>query len=41
MTVVDPTGRLATPMVTLVEEVEMERLIAFYQASIAYRSQGD
>ncbi|SDG82812.1 nucleoside hydrolase [Pelagibacterium luteolum] len=41
MTVVDPTGRLATPMVTLVEEVEMEPLIAFYQASIAYRSQGD
>jgi purine nucleosidase len=37
MTVVDPTGRLGTPMVTLVEEARLDRLAAFYAASIAYR----
>jgi len=36
MTVVDPTGRLGTPAVTLVEEASMDRLIAMYAASIAY-----
>lgn len=36
MTVVDPSGRLGTPMVTLVEEARIERLVALYQASIAY-----
>ncbi len=37
MTVVDPSGRLGTPMVTLIEEARIERLIALYQASIAFR----
>jgi len=37
MTVVDPSGRLGTPMVTLVEEARLDRLAAFYAASIAYR----
>ncbi|WP_083988870.1 nucleoside hydrolase [Devosia geojensis] len=36
MTVVDPSGRLGTPMVTLVEEGRIERLVGLYQASIAY-----
>lgn len=36
MTIVDPSGRLGTPMVTLIEEVKMERLIALYVASIAF-----
>jgi purine nucleosidase/non-specific riboncleoside hydrolase len=36
MTVVDPSGRLGTPMVTLVEEARLERLVALYAASIAY-----
>jgi len=36
MTVVDPSGRLATPMVTLVEEARLDRLVALYTASIAY-----
>lgn len=39
MTVVDPSGRLGTPMVTLVEEARMERLIALYRASIAHVGQ--
>lgn len=34
MTIVDPSGRLGTPMVTLVEEARMERLVALYKASI-------
>lgn len=38
MIVVDPSGRLGTPMVTLIEEARIERLVALYQASIAYRS---
>ena len=37
MTVVDPSGRLGTPMVTIVEEASLDRLAAFYAASIAYR----
>jgi purine nucleosidase len=36
MTVVDPSGRLGTPMVTLVEEAKIDRLVALYAASIAY-----
>lgn len=36
MTVVDPSGRLGTPMVTLVEEAKTDRLVALYAASIAY-----
>lgn len=35
MTVVDPSGRLGTPQVTLVEEVDLDRLVALYRASIA------
>ena len=34
MTVVDPSGRLGTPMVTLVEEVRLDRLAALYALSI-------
>jgi purine nucleosidase len=37
MTVVDPSGRLGTPMVTLVEEASLDSLAAFYAASVAYR----
>ncbi len=36
MTIVDPSGRLGTPMVSLIEEVKLERLIALYAASIAF-----
>lgn len=36
MTVVDPSGRLGTPMVTLVEEARLDRLVALYTQSIAY-----
>ena len=36
MTVVDPSGRLETPMVTLVEEVRFDRLAALYAASVTY-----
>lgn len=36
MTVVDPSGRLGTPMVTLVEEARLDRLAALYAASVAY-----
>ena len=36
MTVVDPSGRLGTPMVTLVEEAGLDRLVALYAASIAF-----
>jgi purine nucleosidase/non-specific riboncleoside hydrolase len=36
MTVIDPSGRLETPMVTLVEEVRGDRLAALYAASVAY-----
>jgi purine nucleosidase len=34
MTVVDPSGRLGTPMVTLIEEAKLDRLTAIYAASI-------
>lgn len=37
MTVVDPSGRLGTPKVTLIEEAKIDRLVALYQASITYR----
>ncbi|MBU1304175.1 MAG: nucleoside hydrolase, partial [Alphaproteobacteria bacterium] len=36
MTIVDPSGRLGTPMVTLIEEARQDRLVALYAASIAY-----
>jgi purine nucleosidase/non-specific riboncleoside hydrolase len=36
MTVVDPSGRLGTPMVTLVEEARIDRLVEMYKASIAF-----
>lgn len=35
MTVVDPSGRIGTPKVTLVEEVNMDRLVALYRSSIS------
>jgi purine nucleosidase len=38
MTVVDPSGRLGTPKVTLVEEARLDRLVALYKASIAFAS---
>lgn len=38
MTVVDPSGRLGTPMVTIVEEAKIDRLIVLYAASISYRA---
>lgn len=34
MTVVDPSGRLGTPKCTLVEEADLHRVVALYQASI-------
>lgn len=37
MTVVDPSGRLGTPKAVLIEEARIERLVALYRASIAYR----
>jgi purine nucleosidase len=37
MTLVDPSGRLGTPMVTLVEEAPLPRLIEMFAKSIAYR----
>jgi purine nucleosidase len=36
MTVVDPSGRVGTPMVTLVEQARLDRLAALYAASVAY-----
>lgn len=36
MVVVDPSGRLGTPPVTLIEEARLDRLIALYAASVAY-----
>lgn len=38
MTVVDPSERLGTPPVILVEEARLDRLVALYTASIAYPS---
>jgi purine nucleosidase/non-specific riboncleoside hydrolase len=37
MTVVDPSGRLGTTMVTVVEEVRLDRLVELYAASVAHR----
>ena len=36
MTIVDPSGRLGTPMVSLIEDARLDRLIALYAASIAF-----
>ncbi len=36
MTLVDPSGRLGTPAVTLVEEADLQRLVALYAKSLAY-----
>ena len=36
MTVVDPSGRIGTPMVTLVEAARLDRLAALFEASVAY-----
>lgn len=36
MTVVDPSGRLGTPMVTLVETARIERLTELYAASLSF-----
>ena len=36
MTVVDPSGRIGTPRVTLVEEALPDRLAALYALSVAY-----
>ena len=36
MTVVDPSGRIGTPMVTLVEEARLDRLAALFEASVVY-----
>lgn len=37
MTLVDPSFRLGTPRVTLIEEARIDRLVALYRASVAYR----
>ncbi|MBM3649366.1 MAG: nucleoside hydrolase [Alphaproteobacteria bacterium] len=39
MTIVDPSGRLGTPPVTLVEEARRDRLTALYAASVVYLPQ--
>jgi purine nucleosidase/non-specific riboncleoside hydrolase len=36
MTIVDPSGRLGTPIVTIVEEARIERVVAMYAASIGF-----
>jgi purine nucleosidase/non-specific riboncleoside hydrolase len=36
MTVVDPSGRIGTPPVTVVEEARLDRLAALFEASVAY-----
>jgi purine nucleosidase/non-specific riboncleoside hydrolase len=36
MTVVDPSGRLGTPTVTLLEEARMDRLASLYAASVSF-----
>ncbi|ADO42208.1 nucleoside hydrolase [Ketogulonicigenium vulgare] len=38
MTVVDPSGRLGTPMITLVETGDVTQLTAAYKASISYHA---
>ena len=37
MTLVDPSGRLGTPMVTFVERARLDRLVALFEASLAAR----
>lgn len=37
MTVVDPSGRLGTPKVTLIETADISRLTALFAASVAYQ----
>jgi purine nucleosidase/non-specific riboncleoside hydrolase len=37
MTVIDPSGRLGSPPVTLVEEARLDRLAALYARSIGLR----
>ncbi|KKC39863.1 nucleoside hydrolase [Devosia epidermidihirudinis] len=39
MTLVDPSGRLGTPMVTIVEEAKIDRLIEIYDASVRFTAQ--
>lgn len=39
MTVVDPSGRIGTPMVTFVEEARRDRLVALFAASVAHTPQ--
>jgi purine nucleosidase/non-specific riboncleoside hydrolase len=34
MTVIDPSGRLGTPMLTVIEEVRLDRLIELYERSV-------
>jgi purine nucleosidase len=36
MTLVDPTGRLGTPKITLIEEARLDRLVELYKTSIAF-----
>jgi len=36
MTLVDPSGRLGTPMITFVEEVDLKKVDALYAVSAAY-----
>jgi purine nucleosidase len=37
MVVVDPSGRLGTPKITLIEEARLDRLVALFAASVAYQ----
>jgi purine nucleosidase/non-specific riboncleoside hydrolase len=39
MTVVDPSGRIGTPMVTFVEEARRDRLAALFAASVTHKPQ--
>jgi purine nucleosidase len=36
MTLVDPSGRLGTPKITFVEEVDIEKIDKLYAVSVAY-----
>ena len=36
MTVIDPSGRLGTPAIVIVEEARIERVVAMYAASIGF-----
>jgi purine nucleosidase len=40
MTVIDPSGRLGTPKVTLVEEARLDRLAAFFALSVGWTPPG-